>query len=147
MPREKNIEWAFWLSVPSCTRAYNTNIKVCFLAGLHRLGSRAANIRYYLVEFDFQSCRAACPAVPSYSLLLPSSYFAAIKIVIPADGTEGFKPVVDACDCKTYFRATYLSDTDILSNNLSVVQSISVIQFLCAEVKVTAAYMSKRLIL
>lgn len=38
---------------------YNTGIKVCFLAEFHRLGSRAANIHYYLVEFDFQSRRVA----------------------------------------------------------------------------------------
>jgi len=69
-----------------CTHAYNTGIKVCFLARLHQLGSRAANIRYYLAESDFWSCCTAFQ--PGYSCL-PSSPLVAIEIVT-ANGTENF---------------------------------------------------------
>lgn len=84
-------------------RAYNTGIKVYFLAGLHRLGSRAANIRYYLVEFDFQSCRAA--SRPCQDIL---AAFFTPRRDRNREMADGFKPVVDAYDCKTY-RVTYLS--------------------------------------
>lgn len=95
VPREKELERTL-LDRCRLLRVRAHIIRALRCVSLGRVPVRAANIRYYLVEFDFQSRRA----VPKYSCGL-------LRILSRLKSRDGrwcvdtLKPVADAYDRKT----------------------------------------------